>query len=88
MHHPDFRVEGKIFATLGYPDEHFAMVKLTPQQQRQVIAAYPEVFVPVKGKWGERGCTHVRLKAATKELATTALALAWGNSAPKKKDQQ
>ena len=49
MGHPDFRVGGKIFATLGAPDEDWGMVKLTPEQQKQFIREEPEIFVPVKG---------------------------------------
>lgn len=49
MDHPDFRVGGKIFATLGYPDKGTAMVKLTPEQQHEFNLAEPDAFVPVKG---------------------------------------
>jgi hypothetical protein len=84
MDHPDFRVGGKIFATLGYPDEHWAMVKLKPEQQKELTAAHPEVFIPVKGAWGIQGCTSVRLKAATRPLADSALRMAWQNIAPRK----
>jgi YjbR len=49
MGHPDFRVGGKIFATLGYPEEGWAMVKLLPEQQREFVKAEPGRFVPVKG---------------------------------------
>ena len=52
MAHPDFRVRGKIFATLGYPDESWGMVKLAPEEQEVLVAAEPAVFVPVKGAWG------------------------------------
>jgi hypothetical protein len=62
--HPDFRVKGKIFASLGYPDHAHGMVKLTPEQQAQVIRAEPEVFFPAKGAWGRGGCTCVVLKKA------------------------
>ena len=49
MNHPDFRVRGKIFATLGYPDENWAVVKLTPEEQKSFVRADPDVFQPVKG---------------------------------------
>ena len=49
MHHPDFRVCGKIFATLGYPEENSAVVKLTPEEQRDLVRGDPNVFQPVKG---------------------------------------
>jgi len=60
MGHPDFRVGGKIFATLG-PNEDWGMVKLTPTQQTSVIDAEPDVYHPASGAWGRRGCTIVRL---------------------------
>jgi len=62
MHHPDFRVVGKIFATLGYPEDGWAMVKLTPLEQEMFVKAQPAVFNPCTGAWGRRGCTNVRLK--------------------------
>ena len=84
MQHPDFRVGGKIFATLGYPDERWAMVKMSPQQQAQFLKSHPEVFSPSTGAWGRQGSTSVRLKAATKSLVRDALKAAWRNTAPKK----
>lgn len=83
MHHPDFRVAGKIFATLGYPDKNWGMVKLTPEQQDEFVRAKPQVFAPVKGKWGQRGATSVCLRPATKATLRRALAAAWCNTAPK-----
>jgi hypothetical protein len=83
MGHPDFRVRGKIFATLG-PKEAWGMVKLTPQQQRQFIVAEPDVFVPIKGAWGRKGGTRVELDAATPDNLRDALAAAWRNVAPKR----
>jgi hypothetical protein len=64
MGHPDFRVSGRIFATLGYPAGGWAVVMLAPEQQEAFCAAEPDVFVPVKGKWGARGATNVRLRSA------------------------
>jgi hypothetical protein len=84
MDHPDFRVCGKIFATLGYPSDGLGMVKLTPEQQHEFIHDHPKVFVPVKGGWGLRGATHVRLRAATKVILRPALVAAWCNTAPKR----
>jgi hypothetical protein len=84
MAHPDFRVGGKIFATLSHPDEAWAMLKLTPEQQDELVRAEPEVFVPVKGGWGRQGATNVRLKAAKKGIVQQALAAAWSNRAPKR----
>src|SRR5271166_3475584 len=77
MAHPDFRVKGKIFATLGYPNEEWGMVKLTPEQQAMFVKAEPAVFVPVKGGWGLRGGTNVRLGAVKKDSLHRALAAAW-----------
>ncbi len=79
MSHADFRVRGKIFATLGYPDARFGMVKLTPEQQRAFVASDSAGFVPVKGAWGEKGATSVRLSAAREELLEEAMAAACAN---------
>jgi hypothetical protein len=83
MGHPDFRVRGKIFATLGVPDAGWGMVKLTPEQQRAFVDAAPTVFQPVKGGWGLRGATNVRLRAATRRALGPALQTAWRNVAPR-----
>jgi hypothetical protein len=64
MHHPDFRVGGKIFATLGYPDENSAMVKLTRDAQAEFVCSNPGVFKPVIGAWGRQGSTDIHLPAA------------------------
>ena len=82
MAHPDFRVRGKIFATLGYPDAGFGMVKLTPEQQEAVVEAEPGVFAPVKGGWGRGGATQVQLRHARARSLSLALTLAWRNVAP------
>jgi hypothetical protein len=84
MGHPDFRVKGKIFATLGWPDLGRAMVKLTPEQQVVFVAARPMTFAPVPGGWGRRGATHVILESADDVAVEDALALAWRNTAPRK----
>lgn len=84
MDHPDFRVAGKIFATLGYPDKSRAMVKLSPEDQHYFSKDGPEVFVPVKGTWGKRGATSVFLKAATKAVMSKAIQAAWQFNAPKR----
>jgi hypothetical protein len=77
MGHPDFRVGKKIFATIGYPNEEWAMVKLTPMEQQRFVHDEPDVFVPVKGAWGRRGCTSVRLRASRKPVVGQALRAAW-----------
>jgi hypothetical protein len=84
MNHPDFRVAGKIFATLGYPDKTRGMVKLSPEEQHYFSKDYPEAFLPVKGTWGRRGATSVYLKASRKDVLTKAIQAAWRNSAPKR----
>jgi hypothetical protein len=81
--HPDFRVGKRIFATLGYPDRSWGMVKLTPEQQSVLVEAEPEIFRPVPGGWGKRGSTNVRLTAADAATLRSALTLAWSNIAPK-----
>ena len=84
MGHPDFRVRGgKIFATL-WPKEGWGVLILTPEQQEGFVADAPAMFVPVKGGWGRRGCTHVILKKATRRSLKIALAVAWRNAAPRK----
>jgi len=84
MSHPDFRVAGKIFATLGYPDKTRGMVKLSPEDQHNFSKDYPEAFTPVKGVWGRRGATSVHLKAAKKDVLSKAIQAAWRNTAPKR----
>jgi hypothetical protein len=82
MEHPDFRVGGKVFATLGHPDDAWGMLKLTVAQQERFVRAEPTVFAPVKGAWGRRGCTNIRLKPATKAKLLAAMVAAWRNLAP------
>ena len=81
MGHPDFRVNGKIFATLHYPDEHWGMVKLSPEQQHTYVQLDPDTFVPVKGAWGRQGATAVRLRTARTSMLEEALRLAWTTTA-------
>ncbi len=83
MDHPDFRVRNKIFATLGYPGNGWGMVKVTLNQQKLLVREAPDAFMAVKGGWGKRGATTVRLRAAKKALVRKALAAAWANTAPK-----
>ena len=84
MQHPDFRVSGKIFATLACPEKRWGMVKLTPKQQELFVEEDPDAFVPVKGFWGSQGATYVRLQVVTREKLRKALAAAWNNTAPKR----
>ena len=83
MGHPDFRVGGKIFATLG-PDEDWGMVKLTADQQATFIRSEPGVFRPASGAWGRRGATIVHLADADAASVRQALMAAWRNTAPKR----
>jgi hypothetical protein len=84
MGHPDFRVSGKIFATLGYPDEGSAVVLLAPDEQAVLVRAAPRVFSPVKGGWGRRGSTRVALAAVDVRTLRNAIKTAWQRRAPKK----
>jgi hypothetical protein len=84
MHHPDFRVGGRIFATLGYPNENSAMVKLSSDEQKEFVRSSPGVFTTAKGAWGRQGSTIVYLPAATINIVREALTAAWRNTAPKR----
>lgn len=84
MRHPDFRVGGRIFATLGYPDEDSAMVKLASDAQAEFVRRNPGVFKPVKGAWGRQGSTTIYMPAAKVETVRKALTAAWRNTAPKR----
>jgi hypothetical protein len=84
MHHPDFRAGGRIFATLGYPDEDWGMVKLPPEQQNNFVRAAPSIFAPAKGAWGLRGATCVRLKGAPQVILRRAIRIAWEVATVKK----
>ncbi len=83
MGHPDFRVGGKIFATLGVPDSDWGMVKLTPDEQELFVRIEPQAFQPVQGGWGLRGATNVLLQPARKSTVHEALLTAWRKRAPK-----
>lgn len=82
MGHPDFRVAGKIFATLGYPDKDGGMVKVTPIEQGMFVESEPDAFHPCSGVWGRRGATNVKLSKVKKSTLRRALAAAWALSAP------
>ena len=81
--HPDFRVGGRIFATLAYPDDKWGMVVLTPEQQRTWIRDYPDAFTPAKGKWGEQGSTMIRLAGIKEDPLGEVLTLARQNALAK-----
>jgi hypothetical protein len=84
MNHPDFRVAGKIFASLGVPDRSWGMVKLTLEQQRAFIEEAPKVFKPCSGAWGRQGATNVYLPVARASIVRAALDAAAKNVASKK----
>jgi hypothetical protein len=87
MHHPDFRLAGRIFASLGVPDENWGMVKLTPEQQRTFIEKTPEIFKPSSGAWGRQGYTNVYLPAAKAAIVRAALDAAAKNVASHSKEK-
>jgi len=75
--HPDFRVGGKIFATLGHPDRTHGMVQVTPEQQAEFLHDHPLVFSPAAGAWGRKGSTIVALPKATMAVMKTAVEAAY-----------
>ena len=79
MGHPDFRVNGRIFATL-HADHQWGMVKLTPEQQQIFVRNGPLAFVPEAGAWGRQGCTAVRLDIVDDDTLGQAITLAWQNA--------
>ena len=82
MRHPDFRVRGKIFATLS-PNQSRGVVLLTREQQEILTASEPRIFAPVPGGWGQRGSTIIDLECADETTVRSALVMAWRNKAPK-----
>lgn len=83
MGHPDFRTNGRIFATL-HPDLKSGMVKLTPGQQKAFISEAPKSFALEAGAWGRSGCTRVNLASVDQDSLGQALTLAWRNITAKK----
>ena len=83
MEHPDFRVGGKIFATIA-PDGVRGMVKLTPEQQAILTRSEPSAFEPASGAWGRNGSTMVTFANADEATVRQALSAAWKNMAPKR----
>ena len=73
----DFRVGGRIFATLASVKEGYGNLMLTVEQQQAFVAEEPEVFVPIAGGWGRMGCTHIKLAKANEDLMAGALRAAW-----------
>ena len=77
MGQPDFRVDGRIFATLASAHEGYGNLKLTLEQQAEFVQELPQVFIPIAGGWGRMGMTHIRLSAASEDVLTGALHAAW-----------
>ena len=77
MGNPDFRVGGRIFATLAAIDRGYGNLMLDPEQQAVFVEELPEIFLPVHGGWGRMGATHVRLSAASEDIVAGALRVAW-----------
>jgi hypothetical protein len=84
QHHPDFRVKGKVFATLGYPDTEWGMVKLTPDEQYAYMKIEPEAFQPAAGAWGKGGSTLIKLAKVKKATLRDALESAWSAMSKRK----
>ncbi len=74
---PDFRVGGRIFATLAHEAQGYGNLMLTPEVQAAFVGEAPGVFVPIAGGWGRMGMTHIRLEAADEETLAGALRTAW-----------
>jgi len=77
MGNPDFRVGGRIFATLASEKQGYGNLMLTPEQQAAFVEELPELFLPVPGGWGRMGATHVRLAVANEDVVEGALRVAW-----------
>lgn len=74
---PDFRVDGRIFATLAHQRDGYGNLMLDAAHQADFLAEAPDVFLPVHGGWGRMGATHIRLAAATEDILYGALHTAW-----------
>src|SRR5215467_1571618 len=77
MGQADFRVGGRIFATLASEDQGYGNLMLTPEQQAAFVDELPDVFLPIAGGWGRMGATHIRLAAATEDVLHGALHTAY-----------
>lgn len=77
MGQPDFRVGGRIFATLASQAQGYGNLKLTAEQQAMFVEEMPEVFLPIAGGWGTMGMTHVRLAVVSEDVLAGALRTAW-----------
>jgi hypothetical protein len=77
MGQPDFRVGGRIFATLAAAEKGYGNLLLTPEQQATFVEELPDVFIPIAGGWGKNGATHIRLAVANEDVLQGALRTAW-----------
>lgn len=89
----DFRVGGRIFATLASQEEGYGNLMLTPEQQADFVGELPDVFLPIRGGWGRMGATHIRLAKASEDVLAGALLTAWKlrvekNAKPKRKNKR
>lgn len=89
----DFRVGGRIFATLAAASLGYGNLMLTPEHQAALVAEYPGMFLPVAGGWGANGATHIRLAAAAEDVVAAALRTAWKlriekNQSPRNKSRE
>ncbi len=89
----DFRVGGRIFATLASVDQGYGNLMLTPELQKEFVGELPQIFLPIHGGWGRMGATHIRLAKANEDVLVGALRAAWKlrvekNTAPQKKRTQ
>lgn len=73
----DFRVGGRIFATLAHQAQGYGNLMLTPEQQASFVEELPDVFVPIAGGWGRMGMTHIVLARAHEDVLRGALEAAW-----------
>lgn len=85
MGHADFRVNGKVFATLGWPDNTCGMVKLPPELQDALVRNAPDAFAPANGAWGRQGSTMVRLAKADQAMLSDSIKSAWQRAAEAQK---
>jgi hypothetical protein len=88
MGHPDFRLNGRIFATLSAQEKGCGMVKLTAEQQQDFVTEQPQAFSPVQGGWGRMGCTFVHLHDADEALMSGALHTAYHNLQKKQSEKK
>jgi hypothetical protein len=77
MAQPDFRVGGRIFATLASQLQGYGNLMLSPEQQAEFVNELPDIFIPVRGGWGRMGATHVVLSVVTEDVLSGAMRVAW-----------